>query len=70
MEACIIKKSDTLGVRKYIISSNTKNRNWLKKESRGKVDPSWSFKEGDVPVEAWKFVGNNRKGFSPVNVPN
>ena len=21
-------------------------------------------------VEAWKFVGNNSKGFSPVNVPN
>ena len=21
-------------------------------------------------VEAWKFAGNNRKGFSPVNVPN
>ena len=21
-------------------------------------------------VEAWKFVGNNSKGFSPINVPN
>ena len=21
-------------------------------------------------VEAWKFTGNNNKGFSPVNVPN
>jgi len=21
-------------------------------------------------VEAWKIVGNNSKGFSPVNVPN
>ena len=27
----------------------------------------FSPKEG---VEAWKFVGNNSKGFSPVNVPN
>ena len=24
-------------------------------------------KEG---VEAWKFAGDNRKGFSPINVPN
>ena len=23
-----------------------------------------------VTVEAWKFAGNNSKGFSPVNVPN
>ena len=23
-----------------------------------------------IIVEAWKFAGNNRKGFSPVNVPN
>ena len=21
-------------------------------------------------VDAWKFVGNNKKGFSPVNIPN
>ena len=32
--------------------------------------PSRKLKLCLMPVEAWKFAGNNRKGFSPVNVPN
>ena len=27
-------------------------------------------REDDTPVKAWKFTGNNSKGFSPINVPN
>ena len=42
-------KSSTLVVRRDLIASNTKNRDWPRKETRGDVDPSWSFKEGDVP---------------------
>jgi hypothetical protein len=42
-------KSDTLVVRRDLIASNTKKRHWPRKETRGEVGPSWSFKEGDVP---------------------
>ena len=28
------------------------------------------YEKPSAYVEAWKFAGNNRKGFSPVNVPN
>jgi hypothetical protein len=51
------KKSDTLGVRRDLISSNTKKKKWLRKKSRGEVGPSWSFKEGDVPwiLKKYKF---------------
>ena len=44
-----MNKSDTLVVRRDLISSNTKKRHWPRKESRGEVGPSWYFKEGDVP---------------------
>ena len=30
------------------IYSNTKKKHWPKKENRGEVGHSWSFKEGDV----------------------
>ena len=43
------KKSDTLVVGRDFISSNTKKKHWPKKENRGEVGHSWSFKEGDVP---------------------
>ena len=43
------KKSYTLAIRRDLISSNTKNKQWPKKENRGEVGHSWSFKEGDVP---------------------
>ena len=49
------KKSDTLAVRKYIITSKTKKKHWPRRlESTGSeagVGPSnsWFFKEGDVP---------------------
>jgi hypothetical protein len=36
-------------MRRDIISSKTKKKHWPRKESRGEVGPSWSFKEGDVP---------------------
>ena len=26
--------------------------------------------QDEEPIEAWKFAGDNSKGFSPVNVPN
>ena len=44
-----MKKSDTVVVRRDLISSNTKKRHWPRKESRGEDGPSWSFKEGGVP---------------------
>jgi hypothetical protein len=43
------KESDTLAIKRDIISSKTKNKRWSIKESRGEVGPSWYFKEGDVP---------------------
>jgi hypothetical protein len=43
------KESDTLAVRRDLISSKTKKKHWPRQESRGEVGPSWSFKEGDVP---------------------
>ena len=49
------KKSDTLVVRKYLITSKTKRKHWPRRlESTGSeagVGPSnsWYFKEGDVP---------------------
>ena len=49
------KKSDTLAVRKYLITSKTKKKHWPRRlESTGAeagVGPSnsWYFKEGDVP---------------------
>ena len=50
-----MKQSDTLVVRKEIITSKNKNKYWPKQlESIGrKVGPyNWYFKEGDVP---WIF---------------
>ena len=44
-----MKKSDTLAIMRYFISSNTKEKHWPKKENRGEVGHSLSFKEGDVP---------------------
>ena len=52
MKAHIIKKSDTLVVRRDLISSNTKKKHWPKKENRGGNGHSWSFKEVDV---TWIF---------------
>jgi len=49
MEAHIIKKTDTLDARRYIISSRTKKKHWPKNENRGEVGTSFSFKECDVP---------------------
>jgi hypothetical protein len=43
------KESDTLAVRRDIISSKTKKKHFPRQESRGEVGPSSSFKEGDVP---------------------
>ena len=43
------KKSDKKVVIKYLISSNTKKKQWPRKENRGEVGPSFSFKKGDVP---------------------
>ena len=43
------KTSDTLAVRRDFISSNTKKKYCPKKENRGEVCHSWSFKEGNVP---------------------
>jgi hypothetical protein len=43
------KESDTLVVRRDLISSKTKKKHWPRQETRGEVGPSWSFKEGDVP---------------------
>ena len=42
-------KSDPLGVRRDLISSNTKKKHRPRKESSGEVDHSHPFKEGDVP---------------------
>ena len=46
-----LKQSDTLAVRKDLITSKTKKKNWPRQlESTGEVGPSnWYFKEGDVP---------------------
>ena len=49
MAVHIIKKGDTLAVRRYLISSKTKRKHWPINESRRAVETSWSFKEGDVP---------------------
>ena len=49
MEEHIIEKNDTLAVKRDLISSNTKKKHWPKKENRGEVGHSWSFKEGDIP---------------------
>ena len=52
------KKSETLAVRKDIITSKTKKKNWPRRSestrSEAGVGPSnsWYFKEGDVP---WIF---------------
>jgi hypothetical protein len=43
------KESDTLAVRRDLISSKTKKKHWPRQESRGEIGPSWYFKEGDVP---------------------
>ena len=44
------KESDTLAIRKDLISSKPKKKHWPRKESRGDEGPSnWSFKQGDVP---------------------
>jgi hypothetical protein len=43
------KESDTLDVRRDLISLKTKKKHWPRQESRGEASPSWSFKEGDVP---------------------
>ena len=48
MEVHIIEKSDTLAIRRDLISSNTKKKHWPKKENRGEVGHSLSFKEGDA----------------------
>ena len=50
MEVHIIKKSDTLAVRRDFISSNTKNKHWPKNKNRGEASHPWSFKEDDVPL--------------------
>jgi len=42
-------KTDTLAIRRDIISSNTKTRHWPRNKTIGEDGPSWSFKEGDVP---------------------
>ena len=44
------KESDTLDVRRDLVSSKTKEKHWPRQETRGEVGPSWYFKEGDV---AW-----------------
>jgi hypothetical protein len=44
-----LNKSDTLAIRRDLVSLNTKKRHCPRKESRGEVGLSWSFKEGDVP---------------------
>jgi hypothetical protein len=44
-----LKESDTLVVRRDIISSKSKKKHSPRQESKGEVGPSWSFKEGDVP---------------------
>ena len=49
------KQSDTLAIRKYIITSKTKKKHWPRRleSTRSKVGPSnWYFEEGDVP---WIF---------------
>ena len=43
------KESDTLDVRRDLISLKTKKKHWPRQISRGEAGPSWSFKEGDVP---------------------
>ena len=43
------KKTDTLAIKRDIISSNNKKKHWPKKENKGEVGHSWCFKEGDVP---------------------
>ena len=49
MEACILsKESDTLVVRRDLVSSKSKKKHWPRKESRGEVGPSWPLKESDV----------------------
>ena len=49
MEVPDIEKSDTLAVKRDLISSNTKRKHWPKKENSGEFGHSWYFKEGDVP---------------------
>ena len=43
------KESDTLSMRRDLISSKTKRKHQPRQESRGEAGPSWSLKEGDVP---------------------
>ena len=45
------KQSDTLDVRKYLITSKTKKKHWPRQlESIGEASPSiWTFREGDAP---------------------
>ena len=57
-----LKKSDTLVFRRYIISSNAKNKHWPRQDNRGEVGPSWSFKEGDVPHVLKKYNLSLEKG--------
>ena len=40
-----LKESDTLVVRRDLISSKSKKKHWPRKESRGEVGPSWSFNQ-------------------------
>jgi hypothetical protein len=44
-----LKKSGTEVIRRDPISLNTKNKHWTRKEIKGEVGLSCSFKEGDVP---------------------
>ena len=62
----ISKKSSAQPLLQDSPSINTKPRVWNVQVPSTAIDA----RKVEGSVEAWKFVGNNRKGFSPVNVPN
>ena len=43
------RESDTLAIRRDLVSSKTKNKHWPRQGIRGEVGQCLSFKEGDVP---------------------
>ena len=49
MEEHIIRKSGTLAIKRDLSCFNTKKKHFPKKENKGEVGHSCSFKEGDVP---------------------
>ena len=70
------KQSDTLAVRKYLITSKTKKEHWPRRLESTKLEAciglsnSWFFKEGDVPwIEKKDDISLEKEVIMGVRVP-